>query len=85
MDIITSADLALAIETSMANDDTAQIYTDVILRHTVILWSAEIAVGKLSDTILNFHTFVKGDLTKIRLLLADLAPLPHNGESIPRI
>jgi len=31
--------------------------------------------------ILDFHTFVEGDLTKIGLLLADLAPSPHTGDS----
>jgi len=33
--------------------------------------------------ILDFHIFVGGDLTKIGLLLADLAPLPHTGEALP--
>jgi len=33
--------------------------------------------------ILDFHTFVEGDITKIGLLLADLAPLPHNGDAPP--
>ena len=36
----------------------------------------------MSDMILNFHIFVEGDLTKIGLLLADLAPLPHTGEAL---
>ena len=66
----------------MPADNTAQMYADVILQHTVRLRSAEITVGKLLDTILHFHTFVEGDLTKIGLLLADLAPLPHTGEII---
>jgi len=39
--------------------------------------------GKLSDMILDFQTFVEGDLTKIRLLLADLAPPPHTGDTLP--
>jgi len=67
----------------MPADDTAQMYADVILQHTVSLRSAEITVGKLLDPILHFHTFVEGDLTKIGLLLADLALLPHTGETIP--
>jgi len=33
--------------------------------------------------ILDFHTFVEGDITKIGLLLADLAPSPHNGDAPP--
>jgi len=33
--------------------------------------------------ILNFHIFVEGDLTKIGLLLADLAPSPHTGDVLP--
>jgi len=67
----------------MPADDTAQMYADVILQHTVSLRSAEITVGKLLDPILHFHTFVEGDLTKIGLLLADLALLPHTGVHNP--
>ena len=37
----------------------------------------------MSDLILDFHIFVEGDLTKIALLLADLAPLPHTGDVLP--
>jgi len=33
--------------------------------------------------ILDFHTFIEGDLTKIGLLLADLAPSPHTGDALP--
>ena len=33
--------------------------------------------------ILDFHTFVECDLTKIGLLLADLAPSPHTGNALP--
>jgi len=58
LDTITSAELALAIETSMAADDTAQMYADVILRHTVRLRNAETIAGKLPDAILEFQTFV---------------------------
>jgi len=37
------------------------------------------------DMILDFHIFVEGDLTKPRigLLLADLAPSPHRGDTLP--
>ena len=37
----------------------------------------------MSDMILDFHIFVEGDLTKIGLLLADLAPSPHTGDVLP--
>jgi len=37
----------------------------------------------MSDLILDFHIFVDGDLTKIGLLMADLAPLPHTGDVLP--
>jgi len=37
----------------------------------------------MSDMILDFHIFVEGDLTKIGLLLAYLAPLPHTGDVLP--
>jgi len=33
--------------------------------------------------ILDFHIFVEGDLTKIGLLLADLAPSTHTGDALP--
>ena len=83
LDTITSAELVSAIESSMMACDTAQMYTDVILRHTTRLRTANTIVGNVSDLILNFHIFVGGDLTKIGLLLADLAPLPHTGEALP--
>jgi len=56
------------------------MYADVILRHTTRLRTADTIVGSMSDLILDFHIFVGGDLTKIGLLLADLAPLPHTGD-----
>ena len=37
----------------------------------------------MSYMILEFHIFVECDLTKIRLLLADLAPSPHIGDALP--
>jgi len=39
----------------------------------------------MSDMIPDFHIFVEGDpsLTKIGLLLADLAPSPHTGDALP--
>jgi len=83
LDTITPAELAAAIESSMAACDTAQMYEDVMLRHTARLRKAETIVGELSDMILDFHIFVKGDLTKIGLLLADLAPSPHTGDALP--
>jgi len=83
LDTITSAELASAFESSMMACDTAQMYADVILRHTTRLCTADTIVRNMSDLILDFHIFVGGDLTKIGLLLADLAPLPHTGEALP--
>ena len=83
LDTITSVELVPAIESSMTECDTAQMYADVILRHTIRLRTADTIVGNMSDLILDFHIFVEGDLTKIRLLLADLAPLPHTGDVLP--
>ena len=83
LDTITLAELASAIESSLAACDTAQMYEDVILQRTARLRKAETIVGKLSDIVLDFHTFVEGGFTKIRLLLADLAPSPHNGDALP--
>jgi len=59
------------------------MYEDVILRLTTRLRTAETIVGKMSDMILDFHIFVEGDLAKIGLLLADLAPSPHTGDALP--
>ena len=59
LDTITPAELASAIESSMAVRDTAQMYEDVILRHTARLRNAETIVGKLSDIILDFHTYTQ--------------------------
>ena len=73
-DTITSAEFASAIESSMMTCNTAQMYADVILRHTTRLCTANTIVGNMSDLILDFHIFVGGDLTKIGLLLADLTP-----------
>jgi hypothetical protein len=67
----------------MAAYDAAQIYEDVIFQHTARLRKAQTIVGKLSDMILDFHTFVEGDLTKIGLLLAGLAPSAHTGDALP--
>jgi len=83
LDTITSVELASAIESSMMACDTAQMYADVILQHTTRLRTADTIVGNMSDLILDFHIFVGGDLTEIRLLLADLAPLSHTGEVLP--
>ena len=83
LDTITSVELVSAIESSMMACDTAQMYADVILRHTTRLHTADTIVGNMLDLILDFHIFVVGDLTKIGLLLADLAPLPHTGEVLP--
>jgi len=83
LDTVTSVELVSAIESSMMACDTAQMYADVILRHTTRLRTADTIVGNMSDLILDFHIFVGGDLTKIRLLLADLAPLPHTGDVLP--
>ena len=55
----------------------------LILRHTTRLRTAETIVRNMSDMILDFHIFVEGDLTKIGLLLADLAPSPHTGDVLP--
>ena len=82
-DTITLAEFASAIESSMMACDTVQMYADVILRHTTRLCTADTIVGNMSDLIPDFHIFVGGDLMKIRLLLADLAPLPHTGELLP--
>jgi len=83
LDTITSTELVSAIESSMAACDTAQMYENVILRHTTRLRTANTIVGNMSDMILDFHIFVEGDLTKIGLLLADLAPSPHTGDALP--
>jgi len=83
LDTITPAELALAIESSMAACDTAQMYEDVILRHTARLRKAETIVGKQSDMILDFFTFDEGNITKIGLLLVDLSPPPHTGDTLP--
>jgi len=83
LDSITSAELVSALEPCMAACDTAQMYKDVILRHTTRLCTADTIVGNMLDMILDFHIFVEGDLTKIRLLLADLAPSPHTDDALP--
>jgi len=57
------------------------MYEDMILWHTTWLRTAETIVEKQSDMILDI--FVEGDLTKIGLLLADLAPSPRTGETLP--
>jgi len=81
---ITTAELVSAIESFMMACDTAQMYADVILRHTTRLRTADTIEGNMLDLILDFHIFVEGDLTKIALLLADLAPLPHTGDVLPK-
>jgi len=80
LDTITSVELVSAIESSMTACDTAQMYADMILRHTTRLRTADTIIGNMSDLILDLHIFVGGDLTKIGLLLADLAPLPRMGD-----
>jgi len=85
LDTITSVELVSAIESSMAACDTAQMYADVILRHTTRLRTANTIVEHMSDLILDFHIFVEGDLTKIGLLLADfMNTLAAHGEDLFR-
>jgi len=47
------------------------------------LCTADTIVGNMSDMILDFYIFFEGDLTKIGLLLADLAPSPYSGDALP--
>jgi len=49
LDTITSAELASAIESSMMACDTAQMYADVILRHTNRLRTADDIVNRASS------------------------------------
>ena len=60
LDTITLAELGIAIESFMMACDTAQMYADVILRHTTRLCTADTIVGNMSDLILDFHIFVGG-------------------------
>jgi len=83
LDTITSVELVSSIKSSMKACDTAQMYADVILQNKTRLRTADTIVGNMSDLILDFHIFVGGDFTKIGLLLAGLAPLPHSGDVLP--
>ena len=69
LDTITSVELVSAIEAC----DTAQMYADVILRHTTRLRTADTIAGNMWDWILDFHIFVGGVRKHRRGVLAGLS------------
>jgi len=83
-DVTTLDELAQAIEEVIETGDMAQMFAVVITCHTVRLQEADAKVNSVIDMLLEFHTKVEGDLSKVGLLLADLAPAPHTGVPINR-
>jgi len=83
-DVVSINELTKAFEAVLEMGDSAQMFTTVINRHTERLNAADTEVNKVADMLLEFHTMVEGDLPRVGLLLADLAPAPHTGAPITR-
>jgi len=81
-DVVTEQECLSAIEASIGVGDTVQMYADVIYQHTLRLRKAKDIYDNLEVKLLNFYSIVECDLSRVGLLLSDLAPEPHTGATI---